>query len=283
MHRYSGRTVVFNDDMTRSFKAAIAAITLGAALVPASASASIVELGQTTSPVVAPACPAGVSKVNCTIILTETTALETLADGVAYPTTVKTSGRIVAFTVGLAKLTKADVSGLDSAYGGTSRIAITVLKPGKNKLQRQWTVRDQSPLFHVQPWFGHVVQFPLTTSLDAQKGDTIALAVSTWAPILSISLPAKQFQYRASRATQCTTYNIQTAQLTIGANTQYKCFYVSTRVQYTATEVTTPGAPKDQVKGRRRIVVKGRRVVASKRIPRATAATLAPMTGGVAP
>lgn len=259
--------------MTRTFKATVAAITVAAALVPASASATILELGQTTSPVVSPSCPATVSKANCTIIMTETTALETLSDGVAYPTTVKTAGKIVAFTVGLATLTRTDISSRDSAYGGTSRIAVTVLKPGKNRL---WTVRSESPLFHVQPWFGHVVQFPLSTTLDAQPGDAVALTVSTWAPILSIGLPAKQFQWRASRATGCTTFNIQTAQLTIGASQQYKCFYVSTRVQFTATEVTTPPFPTGAVHGPKKTVRKTTRMLAG------TAAVNASSTGGVA-
>jgi len=260
--------------MTRTFKAAIAAITVAVALAPASASALVLELGQTASPVASPTCPATVSKANCTIILTETTALETLSDGAIYPTTVRTAGKIVAFTVGLAKLTKADISGLDSAYGGTSQIAIAVLKPGKNRL---WTVRSESPLYHVQPWFGHVVQFPLSTTLDAKPGDAVALTVSTWAPILSIGLPAKQFQYRASRTTGCTTYNIQTAQLSIGASTMYKCFYVSTRVQYTATEVTTPTVPKGAVHAPRKTVRKTTRVLAG------TASVNATPTGGVVP
>ncbi len=264
--------------MTRTFKAAIAAITVGAALAPATASAAITELGQTSTPVAAPACPTTVSKVNCTIILTKTTALETLSDGVSYPTTVKTAGKIVAFTVGLAKLAKADISNLDTAYGGTSKIAITVLKPGKNRL---WTVRSESPLFHVQPWFGHVVQFPLATTLDAKAGDAIALTVNTWAPILSIGLPAKQFQYRASRPSGCTTFNIQTAQLTIGASQTYKCFYVSTRVQYTATEVTTPTVPKSAVHSVRKTAKTS--VRKTTRVLAGTASVNTTPTGGVAP
>ncbi len=260
--------------MTRTFKAAIAAITVAAALAPASASAVVLELGQTASPVAPPTCPIPGSTVGCNIILTETTALETLGDGALYPTTVKTAGKIVAFTVGLAKLTKAEISVLDTDYGGTAQIAITVLKPGKNRL---WTVRSESPLYHVQPWFGHVVQFPLSTTLDAKPGDAVALTVSTWAPILSIGLPSKQFQYRASRATRCTTFNIQTAQLTIGASTTYKCFYVSTRVQYTATEITTPIEPKGAVHGPRKTVRKRTRVLAGPASVNATP------TGGVTP
>ncbi len=69
-------------------------------LLPAMAAAQELELGTTSSKLVAPACPKNVSAANCTIILTRATALETLRDGVAYPSTVKTAGRIVAFTVG---------------------------------------------------------------------------------------------------------------------------------------------------------------------------------------
>ena len=50
--------------MMKRFSLLIAGLTAGAlAFVPAAASAQIVELGQTTSPVIAPACPKGVSTV----------------------------------------------------------------------------------------------------------------------------------------------------------------------------------------------------------------------------
>src|SRR5947209_4389067 len=128
------RAVVFNDDMKRTL-ITTAATMLCAALVPAAASAAIVELGATSSPLVAPSCPKGVAPANCTIILTRVTAMETLRDAVAYPTTVKHSGRIVAFTVGLSRLSSNattahnDIHLLDSTYGGTARVAITVLRP----------------------------------------------------------------------------------------------------------------------------------------------------------
>jgi hypothetical protein len=233
--------------MKRSRIALLGAAVLTVAAAPAVASAEEIEIGATSTPIASPSCPSGVSKQNCTIILTETTAISTLSDGVYYPTTVKKAGRIVAYTVGLARLTKSDISGLNARYGGTSQIAITVLSPGKNRV---YTVTGESPLQHATPWFGHVVEFPLTTSLQVNPGDVVALTVPTWAPVLSIGLPSKQFQYRASRTAKCTTFDFQTAQLTIGASTQYKCFYVGTRVQYTATEVTYPPVPKDTVKKR---------------------------------
>ncbi|MGN6867486.1 MAG: hypothetical protein ACTHMY_03670, partial [Solirubrobacteraceae bacterium] len=70
--------------MKRSLLALSGAIALGVAL-PASAGATTVELGVSTTPLVAPSCPKGVSPSQCTIILTRATALETIRDNVAYP------------------------------------------------------------------------------------------------------------------------------------------------------------------------------------------------------
>jgi hypothetical protein len=236
------RYVVLNDLMKRFSPVVLAVVAALAAIVPAGAGATVLEIGATTTPLASPTCPPNVSKANCTIILTETTALQTASDGLAYPTTITRPGRIVAFTLGLAKLSKTDIAGLDSSYGGTSQVAITVLRPGKSRF---FTVTaEQSPAIHVQPWFGHVVQFPLSTTLPVKAGDVVALTVPTWAPVLTINLPRRQFQYRASRASGCASFNIQTAQLTIGSMAQYRCFYVATRVEYTATEVTTPPVPK---------------------------------------
>jgi hypothetical protein len=187
-----------------------------------------------------------VSKANCTIILTETTAIPALSDKVYYPTTVKTAGRIVAFTVGLAKLTKADITGLNAAYGGAAEVQVAVLqRKGKGF---EFTVRYISPVFPVQSWFGHVVQFPLPTTLPVAAGDIVALTVPTWAPVLAINLPSSQFRYRASRSSRCTTFNVNTAQTRVGQKATYNCFYDSTRVEFSATEVTTPTVPKGAIK-----------------------------------
>src|SRR5258706_1278985 len=74
------------------------------AAAPAAAQAATIELGTTKSALVAPVCPPNVSSAQCTIVLTRVTALETLRDGVAYPTKVTKAGRIVALTIGLSKL-----------------------------------------------------------------------------------------------------------------------------------------------------------------------------------
>jgi hypothetical protein len=230
----------------KRFLITAAATTLCAALAPVTASAAIVELGATSSPLVAPTCPAGVSQANCTIILTRVTALETLRDGIAYPTTVKQAGRIVAYTVGLSRLSSNrttahnDIHDLDLAYGGTTRVAITVLRASGNKKLRHWKVVAESPVQRVQPYLGQVVQFPLTTSLAVLPGDVVALTTPTWAPVLSINQASKRFAYRQSRNSGCSAPPTVNVAQGSGQTATYGCNYTGTRVEYTATEVTNP-------------------------------------------
>lgn len=240
----------------KSFSLAIAAATgLLAALVPAAASAKITELGATASaPLVAPTCPAGIKPQNCTIVLTQVTALETIRDGIIYPTTVKKDGVIVAFTLGLSNLdtnrtkAKADIHFLDTTFGGTTKAGITVLRANGPTAQRRWVVTAQSQIVHLQPYLGQVVQFPVTTPLPVKKGDVVALSIPTWAPVLTFNLPSSKYAYRQSRGTNCKPpAATEAAQLTIGASAQYLCNYPGTRVEYTATEVTAPDQTKNFV------------------------------------
>jgi hypothetical protein len=164
---------------------------------------------------------------------------------------VKAAGRIVAFTVGLSGLSssastrKSYIHYLDQAYGGTTQVAIAVLKPvGKRKFFR-WQTVATSPLYHVEPYLGHVVQIPLDNSIEVQRGEVIALTTPTWAPILSINVDNKQFAYRQSRSKNCTNPPGQSqAQVTPGATKTYACDYPGTRVEYSASEVTYPSGAR---------------------------------------
>ncbi len=232
--------------MKRSLLATAGAVVL-CGLLSASASAAAVELGATTSPLVAPVCPKGVAAVQCTIILTRATALETIRDNTAYPSIVKQGGRLVAFTVGLSALSsnpttaKSDVAFLDKTYGGDAQVAITVLKRVGPKARWTWQVVTQSPLVDVQPYLGQVVQFPLTTSIPVVRGETIALTTPTWVPALSIDLSTVHFAYRQSRSRNCARPPASSqAQVTVGQSTSYGCDYPGTRVEYSATEITNP-------------------------------------------
>ena len=230
-----------------SCKLAAAATALGAALLPATAEAATLELGETNTQLVAPVCPPNLSSAQCTIVLTRVTALETLRDGVAYPSKVTKAGRIVAFTVGLSKLSnskstqKTYIHFLDQTYGGTAQVAVTVLKPiGKHRNFR-WQVVGTSNFFHVIPYLGSVVQLPLETSIEVKPGDVVALTTPTWAPVLSILQPSKRFAYRQSRSANCTNPpSSSQAQVNPKQTATYGCNYPGTRVEYTATEITYP-------------------------------------------
>jgi hypothetical protein len=208
-------------------------------------------LGATKTPVTPPVCPTKA----CNIVLTRSTGLETLRDGASYPTTVKYAGTIVAFTVGLAKLSNnaktalSDIQHLDASYGGPPEAGITVLKPGlPGHGSNYLTVVATSPMFHVQPFLGYNVEIPLATQIPVVPGELVALTVPTWAPVLSYNLPTKEFSYRQSRKSNCANPgSFNNAQLTIGQNRNYGCVYPGTRVEYSATEITTPPIPKHYV------------------------------------
>jgi hypothetical protein len=234
--------------MKRSLLAIAGAFAL-CGLLPAAAAATITELGATTSPLVAPACPKGVAPSQCTIILTRATALETIRDDVAYPSTVKQAGRLVAFTVGLSSLStnattaSNDVKFLDKTYGGDAQVELTVLKRVGKKTAWTWQVVASGPLVDVQTFLGQVAQFPLTTSIPVVRGEVIALTTPTWAPVLSIDLSTHNFAYRQSRTSNCTNPpSTSEAQVTVGVSAKYTCDYPGTRVEYSATEVTNPVA-----------------------------------------
>jgi hypothetical protein len=243
------RSVVLNLDMKRFLLATAGAVAL-CGLLPTAADATISELGATTSPLIAPACPKGVPPSECTIILTRATALETIRDNVAYPSKVKQAGRIVAFTVGLSALSsnattaQQDIKFLDNSYGGNAQVGITVLKPVGKKTAWTWQVVAQSPMVEVQPYLGQVAQFPLTTTIPVVRGEVIALTTPTWAPALSIDLSTSHFAYRQSRKSNCNNPpSTSQAQVNVGQSASYSCDYPGTRVEYSATEVTNPVAP----------------------------------------
>ncbi|MGH2913452.1 MAG: hypothetical protein ACRDMX_00525 [Solirubrobacteraceae bacterium] len=243
---------------------ALAAGIATAALAPAAASAQIVELGATrAAPVSVPSCPTGVAAADCRIVLTRTTAVQTVTNGAINPTIVKKPGWIVAFSVGLSNLSpvaKTELSylkGLDRGYGGTPQLALTVLKPGRHN---RYTVVEQSGTYHLIPFLGHVLQQPMAlpptfatfTALPVTKGELIGLTVPTWAPVLTYNLTPTSYAYRQSRSADCGAAvkpPTQTAQVTVGSAATYSCSYPGTRVQYSATEVVDQPYPKTYVGG----------------------------------
>lgn len=232
--------------MKRSFLA-LSAVALAAAVLPGAASAMVIEVGQTSTPLVAPSCPTGVSSSQCRIVLTRVTALETLSDGVANPTTIHHAGEIVALTVGLSSISpnvktrNADIKYLNTTYGGSPRGWLTVLRPYGPRATFGWQVAASSQVIYFQHYLGQVAQFPLSRPVPVVPGERIALTIPTWAPVLAIDLNSRKFAYRQSRAANCASPpSSNQAQRRIGQIAHYKCNYAGTRAEYSVTEITTP-------------------------------------------
>jgi hypothetical protein len=250
--------------MMKRLPLVLAALLVAAvAVAPGAASAQIVELGQTATPIAAPSCPKNTPLSACNIVLVHTTAVQSVADGVMNPMRVKKAGWVVGFTVGLSRLVsdakteRSLLHGLDQRYGGTPQVALTVLKPGPGN---SFTVVSQSDTLHLIPFLGQVLQEPLSlppafktmAPLAVKPGYVIGLTVPTWAPILSYNLSPSKFLYRQSRKANCkASPATDTAQTKVGQSEQYLCSYSGTRVQYSATEVVNVPYPKSYVHTRR--------------------------------
>jgi hypothetical protein len=263
-------TIVFNDRMKRVVLA-LTATLVAAVLVPGLASAQELQIGVTASPLISPTCPSGLPASQCTIVLTQVTAYETLRDGIANPTTIKKSGVLSSFTVGLSgtgTINAKDVAYLNKVHGGPAEVQLTVLRPTGTLNNPSYRVAAESPVYLVHGLLGQIAEFPLVAPLPVVRGEVVALTVPTWAPVLSFDLDTSKFAYSQSRTktkvssssgtttgTTTTTTTTTTgktvsscntpaavnlAQLTIGQFSSYTCNYPGTRVEYSALEITTP-------------------------------------------
>jgi hypothetical protein len=152
-------------------------------------------------------------------------------------------GRIVAWSITLGAPRKKQLAFFEENLGGPAQAGITVLRPGTRHYGR---VVAQSPLINLTPFFGRTVQFPLDRALPVLKGQMVALTVPTWAPALSLGL-GRDSGWRASRAIDaCDDTQTQSAQLRIAGLAQYKCYYRTARLTYSATLITTPVVPEPE-------------------------------------
>ncbi len=233
--------VVLNAGMllTRALIAACA--VLACAVVPATASARIVEVGHAATEAV-PTCPA-----NPCLAVSRTTGYQAKVVDSRAVYVVPAHGKIVAWTVRLGAPTKRQIGFFEDNFGKASA-GLSVLRRGNRLFGR---VRSQTPIVQLSEYFGQTVQFPLDRALNVRRGEIIALTVPTWAPALS-TLTEDGSSWRASRAlNRCDDTDRQTAQLSLGALTQYRCLYKA-RLTYTATLITNPKPNKKPKQPRRR-------------------------------
>jgi hypothetical protein len=214
----------------------VALAALGLALVlPSGSLATLAEVGviPATTPPTTPSCPGS----PC-LALTRTTGFQVKVGSTRNLVSVPHEGTVVAWTVTLGKPNTTQVKFFNANEGGTASAAIAILEK-QRKPNLAYKVIAQSPVVQLEKYFGKTAQFPLASTIQVKKGDVIALAVPTWAPVLALGF-TNETSWRASRPrSSCSSTSAQSVQ-SVGASVQYYCLYRQARLTYSATLISTP-------------------------------------------
>lgn len=217
-----------------------------------SAPLRVVTLGQT--PETPPAsCPGeivnGEEKTPCRVE-GHVTGFQSIADGLARPYEAPFEGKIVAWSITLAKpstvetkTTTNEVGFFNDFFGTPSQARIGVLRPVEDTNPPKYKLVRQSPIEILDPYFGTTPVFALDHPLTVLKGQVVALTIPTWAPMFAFNVSAEN-TWRGSRLPgQCISREaIQGGhpQQGVGKIKTYGCYYSEARLLYTATLVKKP-------------------------------------------
>ena len=217
-----------------------------------SAPLGVVVLGKTAKPPPA-SCPGkivnNVEVVPCRVE-GHVSGYQVKAGGLDQPYEVPFDGKIVAWSIALARPSRADsktttdeVSFFNEFLGKPSRARIGILRPVEGSKPPKFTLVRQSPLVVLNPYFGSTPIFALEHPLTVLRGQIVALTVPTWAPMFAFNV-SEEDTWRGSRvAGHCASKeDIQTGhpQQGVGKKKTYGCFYSNARLLYTATLVKKP-------------------------------------------
>jgi hypothetical protein len=217
-----------------------------------SAPARVVVLGQTDSAPPA-SCPGkivnNVEVVPCRVE-GHVSGFQAIAGGVPRPYEVPFDGKIVAWSITLARPSNKDsgtmtdeVGFFNEFLGKPSEARIGVLRPVEGSKPPQFTLVRQSPLQVLNSYFGSTVIFALDHPLSVLQGQVVALTVPTWAPMFAFNV-ADENTWRGSRLPDhCSSKeDIQSGhpQQGVGKTKTYGCYYSNARLLYTATVVKQP-------------------------------------------
>jgi hypothetical protein len=219
-----------------------------------SAPLTVTVLGQTAETPPA-SCPGKiVNNVEVTPCRVEghVTGFQSIADGIARPYEAPYDGKIVAWSITLAKpstteteTTTDEVAFFDEFLGEPSEARIAILKPIEGTNPPKYTLVRQSPLQVLNSFFGTTPIFALKHPLSILQGQVVALTVPTWAPMFAFNVSSEN-TWRGSRLPEhCSSKaDIQNEhpQQGVGKTKTYGCYYSNARLLYTATLVKSPTA-----------------------------------------
>jgi hypothetical protein len=212
------------------------ALLLGALVLPQGASARVIELGANTNKV-STTCPADPCQA-----VGRVTGYQGRSGGLRNPFLIPRAGRIVAFSITLAKLTDQQRIFFNDFYGGTPRVRLSILRKGKTRKTRlNHRLVAQSRTYGVERYLGSTPTFALDHPLRVRRGHIVALTIPTWAPSFAYQNVSGRNWWRSSRRKgDCRNVSQRAAQQTLGVNRVFGCTYARARLLYTATYVPDP-------------------------------------------
>src|SRR3954449_7178353 len=224
----------------RIFPALVALFALAAA---APASADIKELGM-QSPFPSAACPADCQAIG------QVTGYQVQTGATKNPVQIAKPGKIVAFTIALGKPNAEQTQFFNNLFGAEPQARMSILRLGHRK--RRATLRAQSEIFKLSPYFGSKPTFALAKPIAVGPRDVVAITVPTWLPAFAINLGADQ-AWRSSRSSEnCDDVQQPSAQQTLKTTRSYSCFYRTARLLYSATFIPNPTPTTPPKKTRRK-------------------------------
>ena len=214
---------------------AVSAALLAAAVLAPSASARIVELGTSSEP----------AKSNCPNnpceVVGRVTGYQGRSGTAQNPFRVPHTGKIVAFTVRLAKLEDNQIKFFTDLYGTPPQVRLSILKPGRTRKTRlDHRLIAQSPIFTVDQYFGASPSFALDNPLAVKPGNIVALTVPTWAPAFARDLSRNNWWRSSRRKGHCDNVSGHAEMGTLNGVDTFGCTYHTARLLYSATFVQTP-------------------------------------------
>jgi hypothetical protein len=208
----------------------------GVLALPQGAAARVTELGS----------GAGPARSNCPNdpceAIGRVTGYQGRAGSVRNPFVIRRSGKIVAFTVTLARVTQQQESFFDGLYGGPARVRLAILRKSKRRRSRlNHRLIRQSRSYRVDRFFGSSPSFALDQPLVVRRGYIVALTTPTWHTAFAFSGLGGRNWWRSSRQRgRCRNATQRAAHQRVRTVLRYSCTYFRARLLYTATFVPDP-------------------------------------------